>query len=106
MITILYSVVRYLLVLMTYAIFLSAIVSMLISFNVLDSRNRFVWSVADFLFRVTDPVIRPIRRVLPTMGNLDFSPWAALLLIQLVAIPLLDRIYGAITANTLQPLIY
>ena len=92
--------------LITYAIILSAIISILMSFNVLDSRNRFVWSVADFLFRVTDPILRPIRRVLPTMGNIDFSPWVALLLIQLVIMPLVARLYESILGNTIQPMIY
>ncbi len=106
MITILYEVVMYLLMLMTWALILSAIISTLLAFNVLDSRNRIVWSVADFLYRVTDPILRPIRRVLPTMSNIDFSPWVALLLIQLVIGPLVTRLYQAIIANTVQPLIY
>jgi YggT family protein len=96
----------YLLMLMTWALILSAIISTLLAFNVLDSRNRIVWSVADFLYRVTDPILRPIRRVLPTMSNIDFSPWVALLLIQLVIGPLVTRLYQAIIANTVQPLIY
>ncbi len=106
MITILYQVIMYVLMLLTWALVLSAIISTLLSFNVLDSRNRIVWSIADFLYRVTDPILRPIRRVLPTMGNIDLSPWVALLLIQLVIGPLVTRVYEAITANTLQPLIY
>jgi YggT family protein len=106
LITILYEVVMYLLMLMTWALILSAIISTLLAFNVLDSRNRIVWSVADFLYRVTDPILRPIRRVLPTMSNIDFSPWVALLLIQLVIGPLVTRLYQAIIANTVQPLIY
>ncbi len=106
MITIIYNVIMYVLMLLTWAIILSAIISTLLSFNVLDSRNRFVWSVADFLYRVTDPVIRPIRRVLPTMGNIDFSPWVALLLIQLVVAPMISSIYRAIVFNSAQPLIF
>jgi YggT family protein len=106
LITIVYQVVMEILRLITYAIILSAIISILMSFNVLDSRNRFVWSVADFLFRVTDPILRPIRRVLPTMGNIDFSPWVALLLIQLVIMPLVARLYESILGNTIQPMIY
>ena len=79
---------------------------MLLAFNVLDSRNRIVWSIADFLYRVTDPVLRPVRRVLPTMGNIDFSPWVVLLVIQLLIAPLLERIYLSAMGNTLQPIIY
>ena len=101
---ILYNVIMVILRLMTYALILSAIVSTLMAFNVLDSRNRFVWSVADFLYRVTDPVLRPIRRVLPTFGNVDFSPWVALLLIQLVVVPLVGALYAGIRYGVWQPL--
>ena len=101
---ILFNVIMVVLRLMTYALILSAIVSTLMAFNVLDSRNRFVWSLADFLYKVTDPVLRPIRRVLPTMANIDFSPWVALLLIQLVVQPLVVSIYTGIRTGTWQPL--
>jgi YggT family protein len=67
-----------------WAVILAAIVSTLISFGVLDSRNRFVWSVGDFLYRITEPALRPIRRILPVMGGIDLSPLILLLLIQFV----------------------
>jgi YggT family protein len=105
LITIIYHVIMYVLTLTTWALILSAIVSTLMAFNVLDSRNRIVWSVADFLFRVTDPILRPIRRVLPTMSGIDFSPWVALLLIQLVVQPLVTNIYVAIISNSAQPIL-
>ncbi len=105
MITIIYHVIMYVLMLTTWALILSAIVSTLMAFNVLDSRNRIVWSVADFLFRVTDPILRPIRRVLPTMSGIDFSPWVALLLIQLVVQPLVTNIYASILSNSAQPIL-
>jgi YggT family protein len=105
LITIIYHVIMYVLMLLTWALILSAIVSTLMSFNVLDSRNRIVWSVADFLFRVTDPILRPIRRVLPTMSGIDFSPWVALLLIQLVVQPLVVNIYQSIVFKSAQPLL-
>ena len=101
---IVFSIISVILRLMTYALILSAIVSTLMAFNVLDSRNRFVWSVADFLYRVTDPVLRPIRRVLPVMGNIDFSPWVALLLIQLVISPLVAALYAGLRYGAWQPL--
>jgi YggT family protein len=50
------------------------IMSWLISFNVINTRNPFVYSVWDVLNRITDPVLRPIRRILPNMGGLDISP--------------------------------
>ncbi len=50
------------------------IMSWLISFNVINTRNQFVASVWRMLNQVTDPILRPIRRVIPPMGGLDLSP--------------------------------
>jgi YggT family protein len=68
---------------------------MLVSFNVLDTRNRFVWMIGDFLYRITEPALRPIRRVIPTFGSIDLSPVALIFLIY-IAQMLLARIYAAI----------
>jgi YggT family protein len=74
------------------AIILAAVVSTLLSFGVLDSRNRFVWTVSDFLYRVTEPLLRPIRNTIPSFGGIDLTPLIALLLIQYVISPLLRTI--------------
>ena len=52
----------------------SAILSWLMVFNVVNTRNQFVAMVADFLYRVTEPALRPIRRRMPTLGGIDLSP--------------------------------
>jgi YggT family protein len=52
----------------------SAILSWLIAFNVVNNQNRFVYSVADMLYRVTDPALRPIRSFIPNLGGIDISP--------------------------------
>jgi YggT family protein len=83
----LFSLLLVLINLYKWAIILGAVVSMLISFNILDTRNRVVWTVADFLYKVTEPALRPIRSVLPNFGGVDISPLIALLLIQYVVIP-------------------
>jgi YggT family protein len=75
-----------------WALILSAIVSTLISFGVLDTRNRFVWTISDFLYKVTEPALRPIRAVLPSFGGVDLSPLIALLLIQYLVEPVLLQI--------------
>ncbi len=75
-----------------WALILAAIVSTLVSFGVLDNRNRIVWTIADFLYRITEPVLRPIRRVMPSFGGVDLSPLVALLLIQYVVQPLILQI--------------
>jgi YggT family protein len=64
-----------------WAIILAAVFSTLASFGVLDTRNRLVWSVMDFLDRVTAPVLNPIRRIIPFLGNIDLSPLIAILLL-------------------------
>jgi YggT family protein len=67
--------------LLWWAVMLAVIVQMLIQFGVLDTRNRVVWTVADFLYRVTEPLFSRLRRVLPNFGPVDLAPLAVLLLI-------------------------
>jgi YggT family protein len=59
----------------------SAIFSWLYAFNVVNSRNQFVNTIGTFLFKVTEPVLAPIRRVLPDLGGIDISPIIVLLII-------------------------
>jgi len=66
----------------TWAVILAAVFSMLASFGVLDTRNRFVWTIGDFLYRVTEPALRPIRNLLPNFGGIDVSPIILILLLQ------------------------
>jgi len=65
-----------------WAVIIAAVISLLIGFNVLDTRNRMVWTLADFFTRLTEPVMRPIRGRLPNLGGIDISPMVVLLLIQ------------------------
>ena len=62
----------------------SAILSWLIAFNVVNTRNQFVASVAEFLYRITEPLLRPIRSFLPAFGGLDISPIILILIIMLI----------------------
>jgi YggT family protein len=57
-----------------WVIIISAILSWLIAFNVVNTQNRFVYSVADMLYRITEPALRPIRSILPNLGGIDISP--------------------------------
>ena len=52
----------------------AAVMSWLVAFNVINSRNDFVRGVWDFLYRITEPVLRPIRNLLPNLGGIDISP--------------------------------
>ncbi|WP_336233122.1 YggT family protein [Thalassospira sp. CH_XMU1458] len=60
----------------------SAILSWLVAFNVINTSNRFVYLVGDFLYRVTEPVLRPIRRIMPDLGGIDISPIILILILQ------------------------
>jgi YggT family protein len=59
----------------------SAVLSWLIAFNVVNTGNQAVGMIADVLWRLTEPALRPIRRVLPTFGGLDLSPVVLILLL-------------------------
>ncbi len=55
-------------------VIVQVVLSWLVAFNVINTRNRFVYMVGDFLYRITEPALKPIRRLLPTMGGIDLSP--------------------------------
>jgi len=67
-----------------YIIILQAILSWLVAFNVINTSNDFVRSFLNALNRITEPLYRPFRRILPDFGGLDFSPMIVLLLIIIV----------------------
>lgn len=64
-----------------WLIIASAIFSWLFAFNVINGRNQFVATIGDFLYRVTEPALRPIRRVMPDLGGIDISPIILLLIL-------------------------
>ena len=64
-----------------WLIIASAIFSWLYAFNVVNPRNQVVMTVANALFRITEPALRPIRRFLPDLGGIDISPIILLLLL-------------------------
>ena len=80
MIGILFQLASYVINLFKWAVILAAIFSLLTAFGVLDTRNRIVWTIGDFLYRVTEPVLRPIRNMLPNLGGIDLSPWIVVVL--------------------------
>ena len=55
-------------------VIVQVVLSWLVAFNVVNTRNRFVYLVGDFLYRITEPALKPIRRLLPNMGGMDLSP--------------------------------
>ena len=69
----------------------SAILSWLVAFNVVNTRNQFIYTVGDFLHRITEPALRPIRRFLPNLGGIDISP-VILILVLFFAQRLLENV--------------
>ena len=59
----------------------SAIMSWLLAFNVLNAYNRVVYLISDFLYRITEPALAPIRRFMPRIGGIDLSPIIQILLL-------------------------
>ena len=68
----------------SYVVIVNVIVSWLITFNILNTHNRFVYSILELSHRLTEPVLNKIRRFLPNLGSLDISPIILLLLIWFV----------------------
>ena len=78
-----------------YVLIAWAILSWLLAFNVVNRHNQFVAILADVLYRLTEPVLRPIRRVLPNLGGLDLSPVVLILLLIFLRNLLIEWFGGA-----------
>jgi YggT family protein len=78
------EVIEIVLDLYVWLLIASAILSWLIAFNVVNTRNQLVAAVAEFLYRITEPVLAPIRAFMPNLGGLDISPIILILIIILI----------------------
>ena len=65
----------------SYVVIANVIISWLVAFNVLNTQNRFVYSILELTYRLTDPILNKIRRFFSILGSLDISPIILLLLI-------------------------
>ena len=86
--------ISYLLQLYVYILIAAAVLSWLVAFNVVNARNPIVATIGEFLYRITEPVLRPIRNALPNLGGIDISPVIVILVIvfiQSVILPILAR---------------
>ena len=81
MLSVLDFIDRYLIDLLIWIIIASAVLSWLIAFNVVNPYNQFVRSLWELFQRVTEPMLRPIRRRLPDMGGIDVSPVILILIL-------------------------
>ena len=64
-----------------WVLIINALLSWLIAFNVLNTSNRLVYSLLDISYKMTDPLLKPIRNFLPNLGNIDISPVVLILLL-------------------------
>ncbi|HTS40178.1 MAG TPA: YggT family protein [Xanthobacteraceae bacterium] len=74
----------------------AAILSWLIAFNVVNTRNQLVATVSEFLYRITEPALRPIRQLLPNLGGIDISPVILFLIIIFIERVILLYIYPSV----------
>jgi len=92
----LFQIIDLLLSVMTWIIIIQAILSWLVAFNVINTYNDFVRQLLYALARITEPLYRPIRRILPDFGALDLSPLVVLLLLYIMRNILLPQIMAAV----------
>lgn len=91
----LYLLIQLLIRVFTWMLLGYCIMSMLLGYGVLNIQNRFFYSLYTTLGRVVEPVLNPIRRILPATGGLDFAPFVLLLAIQFILQPVLRHFFMA-----------
>ena len=91
----LFQFISYVLQLYVYVLIAAAVLSWLVAFNVVNPRNPIVAAIGQFLYAITEPVLRPIRRLLPNMGGIDISPIIVILIIFFIQSVLLPNLYRA-----------
>jgi len=64
-----------------WAVIISVVLTWLVQFNVINTSNRMVYQIGDFLYRITEPAMRPIRQVIPSVGGIDLSPLIVILIL-------------------------
>ncbi len=84
MVQALFNIVDLILQLLLWIIIIQVILSWLVAFNVINTSSNFVRTLLNGLDRVTAPLYRPIRKILPDFGGLDFSPIVLILAIQII----------------------
>jgi len=94
----LFRIIELLLTIAWWIIIIQAILSWLIAFNVINTYNSGVRSFVNALDRMTEPLYRPIRKILPDFGGLDFSPMVVLLLIYILSNIVVPQIFLSVMA--------
>lgn len=94
----LYFIVSALLNLLIWAIIISAILSWLVAFDVINLRNRFVYNVSRFLDAVTRPVLAPLQKIIPPLGGVDITPVILIILLEGIRRYILPMIFNPVIA--------
>jgi YggT family protein len=90
-----YDIIDMILQLLVWVIIVQVILSWLVAFNVINTQSNFVRTVLTTLDRLTDPLYRPIRKILPDFGGIDFSP-----IVLILAIQIIRRLVGGLALET------
>ena len=80
-----------------WIVILSAVFSWLYAFNVINSRNSFVNSIGSMLYKLTEPIYRPIRRIMPDLGGVDLSPIIVLIILYFLEVFLAYNVLPAVS---------
>jgi YggT family protein len=94
-----YQILQLLLTVLFWIIMIQVVLSWLFAFNVINHHNEFVRQLVRALDTITEPIYRPIRRILPDFGGLDFAPMVVLLLIGILQRILLPNIFMSLIAK-------
>lgn len=97
MLLVILSTLNFILNIVWFIVIVSAIFSWLFAFNVINTRNQFVNQVGSALYRMTEPLYRPIRRFMPNLGGVDLSPLVVIVIIYFLmeVIAYIARTYGS-----------
>lgn len=93
------EIISYLLSILRLVILVQIVLSWLIAFNVINMRNEFVRQVAYALDRMTEPLYRPFRRILPDFGGLDFAPFIVIIIISILQSIVLPNMAASLAGN-------
>ncbi len=86
------SLIDSLITIYIYLLIASAVISWLTAFNVINTRNRVVFSIISVLHRITEPALRPIRRIIPNLGGVDITPIILILILYFVRNLIVDNL--------------
>ena len=79
-----------------WVVIIWVIMSWLVSFQIVNTHNRFVYLISDFLHRLTEPALAPIRRVTPYVSGIDLSPFVLILILYFLRLLLREYVFAAL----------